>query len=154
MAKTIPFSQHTQAARARAAKAALLPLPRATADELALQVHLALDALRRGKGNLNDAQTLTQTMILVSLLTDAGYGTLAPESLRRADALIAACFDEGRATGVWALDMAGFRSFAEIVTLYDHQLQKVPFWAVAEASDKLDRFKAGLPFDPVAKKRA
>lgn len=132
----------------------LLPLPRATADALALQVHLALDALRRGKGTICDAQTLTQIMILASFLVDAGYGTLAPDSLRRADALIAGCFERGRATGEWTLDMAGFRSFAEIVTIYDRQLQKAPLWAVTDASDKLDSFQAGLPFELAAKKRA
>jgi hypothetical protein len=154
MAKTIPFPRNTQAARARAAKAMLLPLPRATADELALQVHLALDTLRRGKGNVRDAQTLTQTMILVSFLTDSGYGVIAPESLRLADALIAACFERGRASGEWTLDTDGFSSFVEIVLIYDRQLQKAPLWAITDASDRLERFQAGLPFEAVTKKRA
>lgn len=154
MAKTIPFPRNTQAASARAAKAMLLPLPRATADELALQVHLALDSLRRGKGTVRDAQTLTQTMILVSFLTESGYGALAADSLRRADALIAACFERGRASGEWIFEPAGFSSFAEIVAIYDRQLQKAPLWAITEASDRLDRFQAGLPFEPVARKRA
>jgi hypothetical protein len=108
MAKTIPFSGNTQAARARAAKAMLLPLPRATAEELALQVHLALDSLRRGKGSVSAAQTVTQAMLLAALIVEAGYGTLTPEALRTADAVSAACFEHGRASGEWALDRAGY----------------------------------------------
>jgi hypothetical protein len=58
MAKTIPFTRNTHAARARRAKTLLLPMPRASADELSLQVHITLDALRRSRGNVHAAQTM------------------------------------------------------------------------------------------------
>jgi hypothetical protein len=154
MAKTIPFSGNTQAARARAAKAMLLPLPRDTAEGLALQVHLALDALRRGQGSVSAAQTVTQAMLLVAFIVEAGYGTLTSETLRTADALSAACFERGRATSEWMLDRAGYDVFAAIVTVYDFQLQKAPMWAITEASDRLDRFTAGEPYHAVNRKRA
>jgi len=154
MAKTIPFSGNTQAARARAAKAMLLPLPRDTADELALQVHLGLDSLRRADGNVDAAQTVTQAMLLVAFIAEAGYGKLTPEALRTADALSAACFERGRANGEWMLDRAGYDIFAAIVTIYDQQLQKAPLWAITEASDRLTRFKAGEPYQAAQRKRA
>ncbi|MEW6341951.1 MAG: hypothetical protein RXR20_06935 [Paraburkholderia sp.] len=154
MAKTIPFSGNTQAARARAAKAMLLPLPRGTADGLALQVHLALDALRRAKGSVSAAQTVTQAMLLVAFIVEAGYGTLTSEALRTADAYSAACFERGRTTGEWVLDKGGYDVFAAIVTVYDYQLQKAPMWAITEASDRLDRFTAGEPYHAVNRKRA
>jgi hypothetical protein len=154
MAKTIPFSRNTQAARERSAKRMLLPLPRRVADELALQIHVALDALRRGNGCSSDAQKMTQVMLLAAFLAEAGYGTLTNEALRSADALIAGCFERGRESGVWRLDEAGCRAFAEIATIYDHQLQKAPLWAVTEASDRLDRFSAGEPLPAIARKRA
>jgi len=154
MAKTIPFARNTQAACARAAKGMLLPLPRGTADELALRTHLALDILRRGKGGVSDAQTLTQAMLVVAFLAESGYGKLTPETLRKADTLSAACFERGRASGTWVLDEAGYEAFADIVTLYDLQLQKAPLWAVTDASDRLARFMAGEPFSAMARKRA
>jgi hypothetical protein len=154
MAKTIPFSRNTQATRARAAKAMLLPLPRSTADELALQVHLALDALRRGKGSVGDAQTLTQAMLLATFIVEAGYGKLTPEALRTADAFSAACFERGRASGEWVLDPAGYEAFTAIVTVYDQQLQKAPLWAITDASDRLDPFSAGESYQTVTRKRA
>jgi hypothetical protein len=82
MAKTLPFSGNTQATRARAAKTMLLPLPRATADELALQTHLALDSLGRGQGSVGAAQTVTQAMVLAGFIAEAGYGRLPPEGGR------------------------------------------------------------------------
>ena len=154
MAKTIPFSGNTQAARARAAKAMLLPLPRDTADELALQVHMALDSLRRGNGTVDAAQTVTQAMLLVAFIVEAGYGKLTPEALRTADAVSAACFERGRACGEWMLDRGGYDLFAAIVTIYDQQLQKAPLWAITEASERLTRFKAGEPYQAAQRKRA
>ena len=59
MPKTLPFARNPNAARVRRAKTMLLPMPRATADELALRVHLALATMRAGAGSVHDAQTLT-----------------------------------------------------------------------------------------------
>ena len=151
MAKTIPFPGAAQAAQARKAKARLLPMPRATADQLALEAHLALDILRRGQGRTCDAQTLLQAMILVGLLVDRGHGHLERPAYRAADAIICECFDRGRATNEWILDDGGFRAFARIVTLYDEQLCRAPLAALAEASDQLDRLKAVENGEPLRK---
>lgn len=132
----------------------LLPLPRATADELVLQVHLALDALGRAKGHIGAAQTLTQAMLLVAFIAEAGYGHVAAETLRIADTQIAACFERGRTSGEWMLDEAGHEAFATIVTIYDQQLQRAPLGAITEASDRLDRFSAGESMQMAVRKRA
>jgi hypothetical protein len=154
MAKTIPFTRNPQAARARRAKTLLLPMPRASADELSLQVHIALDALRRGCGNVQAAQTMTQAMILTGLLAEAGYGAATFDQMQSAESVISEAFDRGRDTGVWTLDGDGFAQFATIATTYDYQLQRAPLSAIADASDRLDRFRAGESFDQVARKRA
>ncbi|CAG4926306.1 hypothetical protein [Paraburkholderia gardini] len=155
MAKTIPFPRNTQAAaRARRAKTLLLPMPRAAVDEISLQVHVALDALRRGCGTVHAAQTLTQAMILTGLLAEAGYGAATFEQMQQAEGILSAAFDRGRDTGVWMLDQDGFAQFAVIASTYDYQLQRAPLSAVAEASDRLDRFRAGESFDQIARKRA
>lgn len=154
MARTLPFSRNPQAARARRAKTLLLPMPRAHSDELSLQVHVALDAMRRGKGNTSAAQTLCQVMILVGLLAEAGYGLATFEQMHNAENVIASAFDRGRDTGVWMLDDDGFAQFAAIVSTYDHQLRRAPVAAIADASDRLDRFRAGETFEQTARKRA
>jgi hypothetical protein len=155
MAKAIPFPRNTQAvARARRAKTLLLPMPRAAVDEISLQVHIALDSLRRGCGTVHAAQTLTQAMILTGLLAEAGYGEATFGQMQRAEGVISAAFDRGRDTGVWMLNEDGVTQFAVIATTYDYQLQRAPLSAIAEASDRLDRFRAGGSFDQVACKRA
>jgi hypothetical protein len=107
MAQPIPFSRNAGVARARHAKAMLLPIPRQIADDLALRVHLALDILRRGAGSKTDAQTLTQTMLLTGFLAELGFGSVSSDELEVADRAMAVVFDIGRETDEWRLDDTG-----------------------------------------------
>jgi hypothetical protein len=132
----------------------LLPLPRQVADDLALRVHLSLDALGRGVGGMADAQTLTQIMLLTGFLAESGFGKVSGEELGAADRAVAAVFDIGRSTGEWRLDGAGFALFAKIATNYDWQLHRAPLWVVTEASERLDRIIAGVPDQAPMRKRA
>ena len=154
MAKPIPFARTAAAARARRNKTLLLPMPRTEVDRLCLQAHIALDAMRREMGNAGAAQTLCQAMILTGLLAEAGYGEATFEQMRDAEDVISAAFDRGRDSGVWSLDESGFRQFAAIVSTYDKQLRGAPLAAIADASDRLERFRAGESFDQMARKRA
>jgi hypothetical protein len=154
MAQPIPLSRNAGAARARHAKAMLLPIARQIADDLALRVHLALDALRLGAGSKTDAQTLTQTMLLSGFLAESGFGSVSGDELGAADRAISAVFDIGRTTGEWRLDGAEFALFASIATGYDRLLHSAPLWAITEASDRLDRFIAGVPDRAPVRKRA
>ncbi|CAE6765500.1 hypothetical protein R69927_07663 [Paraburkholderia domus] len=154
MAQPLPFSRNTGAARARHDKAMLLPIARKIADDLALRVHLALDALRRGAGSTSDAQTLTQVMLLTGFLAESGFGSVTGEQLGAAERAVSAVFDIGRETGEWRLDSAGFALFAEIATNYDRQLHSAPLWAITDASERLDRFTAGVPHQTPMRKRA
>ena len=122
-------------------------MPRAEADRLALQVHIALDAMRRGQGNAAAAQTLCQVMILTGLLAETGYGEATFEQMREAEAVICAAFDRGRDSSEWTLDEDGFRQFAVIASTYDAQLQRAPITAIVEAGDRLERFRAGESFE-------
>jgi hypothetical protein len=153
MTRTIPFPRSANAARAQRKKTLLLPVPRLEADRLALQVHIALDAMHRAKGNVHAAQTLCQVMILTGLLAEAGYGQATFEQMRDAEKVIAAAFDQGRDRDVWMLEEEGFEQFATIVSTYDFQLRRASLAAVADASDRLDRFRAGESFNQVVRKR-
>ncbi|NKJ50740.1 hypothetical protein CIC12_29270 [Burkholderia sp. SG-MS1] len=154
MAQPIPFSRNAGATRARHAKAMLLPIARSIADDLALRVHLALDALRRGIGSKSDAQTLTQVMLLTGFLAQSSFGSISDEELGAADRAVSAVFDIGQQTGEWRLDDAGFALFALLATNYDRQLHSAPLWAITEASERLDRFVAGVPDQTPVRKRA
>lgn len=132
----------------------LLPIARQVADDLALRVHLALDALRRGAGSTSDAQTLTQVMLLTGFLAESGFGSTTGEQIGAAESAVSAVFDTGRETGEWRLDSAGFALFAEIASNYDRQLHSAPLWAITDASERLDRFTAGLSYQTPVRKRA
>ncbi len=154
MAPPIPLSRSTGAARSRHAKVMLLPIARQIADDLALRVHLALDVLRRGAGGVTDAQTLTQIMLLTGFLAESGFGSATSEQLVAAERTVSAVFDIGRETGEWKLDEAGFALFATIATNYDRQLHSAPLWAITDASERLDRFTSGMPYQAQMRKRA
>lgn len=154
MPRPIPFQASPQAARARLNKALLLPIPRAVADELSLAAHVALAGLRAGHGWIEGAQRLTEVMLTASFLAEAGYGPFTVEKLVASDAAMAAVFEHGRENGEWALDADAYEWFASIVCLHDWQLRNAPMFALAEAGDRLDRYKAGVPLVAPKQKRA
>ncbi|HTR05349.1 MAG TPA: hypothetical protein VMJ11_01520 [Paraburkholderia sp.] len=153
MARTILFPQRSQAGRARRNKSMLLPMPHVVADELALQVHLALAALRRG-GTGDDARALLHAHVLAQSIAGAGYGELEPERVRMADAALIDCFERGNAGGGWRLDEAGFEVLAQLVTVYDRQLQSAPLWVLTQASERLERMGAGEGNEQAMRKSA
>jgi hypothetical protein len=150
MSHAIPFKR----SRTPLTKAQLLPIPRATANELALHAHLAVEALRVGVADIAPAQLIAETMLLVRFLTEAGHGTFSHEELIDADCIMAAVFDAGHASGSWFLPAEDVAEFAMIVSLYDQQLQRASLAAVTAACDRLERFKAGEVYQPLQKRRA
>jgi hypothetical protein len=154
MSRTLPFKRSPQATRTQLTKAQLLPIPRAVADELALQAHLSLQALQAGAADVAPAQRVTEAMLLAKFLADAGHGEFADEALESADRALAAVFESGSATGVWLLPVEEQGNFAAIVSLYDHQLRRATLGALTAASERLDRFKAGEPYQVARMRRA
>jgi hypothetical protein len=154
MAKTIPFPRPSDPSRARRSKTMLLQIPHATADALALQVHLALSALRGDRATGNDAKTLLQTQVLSLTIANAGYGELTQEEASRADQALVACFARGNRDGVWRIDEEGFDALARIVSVYDGQLQSAPLWVLAEASERLERMSVVVDERRAQRKRA
>nr|WP_050456070.1 hypothetical protein [Candidatus Burkholderia verschuerenii] len=154
MSRTLPFKRSSQSMRVQLTKAQLLPIPRAVANELALQAHLAVEALRAGATDIAPAQQVTEVMLLTKFLADAGHGEFSNDALASADRAIAAVFDAGRDSGVWALPSEECDSFSAIVSLYDHQLQRATLGALTVASERLERFKAGEPYQQAQKRQA
>ncbi|VXB37709.1 Fis family transcriptional regulator [Burkholderia sp. 8Y] len=154
MSSTIPFRRPAHATHTRLSKAQLLPIARGIADELALRAHLALEALRAGSPDIGPAQQITEVMLLAKFLADAGHGIFSDDALVDADETIARVFDRGRESGSWAIHADEFDRLAAIVSLYDHQLKRATLGALTAASDRLERFKAGEPYQSSRRKRA
>jgi hypothetical protein len=154
MSRTLPFKRSSHSMRVQLTKAQLLPIPRAVANELALQAHLALEALRAGATDIAPAQQVTEVMLLAKFLADAGHGEFSNDALANADRVVAEVFDAGRETGTWTLPPDECDGFAAIVSLYDHQLQRATLGTLTVASERLERFKAGEPYQQAQKRRA
>ncbi len=93
-------------------------------------------------------------MLLAKFLADAGHGSFPDEALVDADQTIARMFDGGRECGSWSIRADEVDRLAAIVSLYDHQLKRATLGALTAASDRLERFKAGEPYQGSKKKRA
>lgn len=118
-------------------------MPRASADRLSLHVHVALDSMRRGLGNVDAVQTLAQVMILSESLASSGYGMVGPSRIERAEAAIVGAYERGREENVWLFDAEDFKTFAAIVTVFDYQLQYAPLSAHTLANAQLEHRRTG-----------
>lgn len=154
MPTTLPFARSPQATQKRLSKAQLLPIPRAVADNLALQAHLSLEALRAGSPDIGPAQHVTEVMLLARFLAEAGHGCFPDEALRDADATMASAFDRGERSRIWTVDANEVEPLAAIVSLYDHQLRRASLGALTAASARLEQLKAGEPYRDLQKRRA
>ncbi|KMZ13831.1 hypothetical protein BHUM_02026 [Candidatus Burkholderia humilis] len=150
MSHALPFKR----SRTPLTKAQLLPIPRATANELALHAHLAIKALRAGSVDIAPAQLIAETMLLVRFLAETGHGEFSHEALIDANRVMAAVFDAGQASSMWRLPADDVDEFAAIVSLYDRQLQRASLAALTVAYERLDRFKAGEVYQPLQRRRA
>jgi hypothetical protein len=136
------FSRTAHVTKARHAKAMLLPLPRADANATALRIHITLDLLRRGRGNLHSVHLLADVLLLVVLIADLGLGVVTQAQIRAAEIAIGQCAECGHRTGQWHLDQVGFASFAPMVTIYDRQLRRAPVSVLSLAYERLRHFRA------------
>ncbi|AMV47802.1 hypothetical protein ATN79_44860 [Paraburkholderia caribensis] len=129
----------------RTSKTLLLPMPRSSADDLALRAHIAFDTMRRGQGAEATAQNLLQVLFLVGIMSGTGIGGVEPQSLILAEKIIASAIQNGRNTGNWVVDAEAFESLKPVAVAYDLQLHQAPLWAVADASARLGKLGAMLP---------
>jgi len=154
MARTLPFQRSPQATRAFLARALLLPIPRKDADGLSLTAYIALDALRSGKGWIEGAQHLTETMLLSRFIAEAGHGAFEPEALVACDKALGKVFENGRLTGRWEVHATDYEWLAAVVALSDCQLRTAPMGVLSAAGERLERFKTGDAGPQPVKKRA
>jgi len=150
MARTLPFRRTA----AHHSKTMLLPMQRASVDELSLRYHLALDALGRGAGTLESAQLVTEAVLSTGFLKEAGYGAISYETIRCAEQHSNALFQCGKDDGEWRFDDAAHACLAQVLTAHDQQLFSARLADVIAAADRLDRLKAGLPDHVRQQKRA
>jgi hypothetical protein len=111
--------------------------------------------IRVGCDEIAPAQHITEVVLLVKFLAEAGHGSFSHESLLAADRAMAEVSDGGRKTGTWRVSSeAACALLTAIVCMRDRQLQTASLGALTSASDRLERFKAGEAYQALQKRPA
>jgi hypothetical protein len=137
-AKRRKASQST-APRGRGSKAFLLPMPRADADAMILRCRLALEAVRNRRAERSDVTAMAQVVLVTSLLTQAGHGTLPVSWIQEIEVRLRPAVKTGEQTGVWHMPDALIEPLTTIVNEHDRQLREVRVEAVLRATERLNR---------------
>lgn len=134
------FARAKQAAASRKAKARLLPLVRQDADQVSMRYHAALAALRNQQGTRIHLQRLLQMLVMTTFIGEAYASPVRSDVLVAAKEHIGAAVTRAKDTGLWTLDDEAIELCAAIVTHHDYQLRTAPLAAIADATQRLDRF--------------
>jgi hypothetical protein len=113
------------------------PMAPARADEISLDYHMTLEALRSGVGDQYHIGSMAQAIYMAMLLNQRGYGVAGPELFRDAEKVILCCRKAKLETGVYVVDQDAYTLLGQILTLFDQQLTAVPVGELMTASDRL-----------------
>lgn len=116
-----------------------LPMERAAANDIMLHCRLALETIRQGRGDKENAYCIAQAVLLTRHLTLAGYGRLDSTHLENVEHELWALLDHGRDTGNWVFADSVIEDLTTVVNEYDRLLRETRLQAVVDASEWLDR---------------
>jgi hypothetical protein len=136
------FNRLGQAKRSQN-KLLLLPINRASADDISLRYHVSLEALRVGRGYAGAAQALAEATVVTFFLVNAGYGEMPRETFSMSEDILARCFEIGRTSDEWHFDDRSYQHFSALLSLHDSQLRKAPLSTLLRANDQLNAFLKG-----------
>jgi hypothetical protein len=139
MSTTKKQRQPRKMQHARGSKALLLPMPRADAEAMALQVRLSFEAVRNQRGSRADAICMAQSVLLTSFLTEKGHGLLDLEAIRKVEVDVLAELDRNGVGNGWNFPDQLLQPLLDVVNEHDRQLREVRFGAIVDALERLDR---------------
>lgn len=125
-------------------RAQLLPVSPATARAFSLRYHLALVAMRQGRGNADLASELIRTLFLTYLVCQKDKLDLTIDTFLSAEAVLRACIHDSIAPGAWRIAEEQCTSVEAVLCAHDVQLACTPLHRIEVARKQLDRLlKAG-----------
>lgn len=131
------------APRARLTRRLLLPLPRHEVEEISLQYHVALEALRMKRGSAHGLRILLQMVILTGFIDEARRHELRVEVLVAAEREINVGFERGQRESEWRLDASGVEVVASLLAWHDGQIRTTPLAVLVEAMERVERLRDG-----------
>jgi len=135
--KKQPTSRRTPLPRT---KSMLLPLSTEKVRSLSLENHLALAAIRSGRGNLDQVCCLLRVVYLAFYMRSGSADSAELEPYRNAECALDACIGRMESGGTCMLLSAEQEGVERILVLHDEQLATVSRSRYLEAWEKLQRF--------------
>lgn len=115
------------------------PMAPAKANEISLDYHMTLEALRSGVGDQYHIGSMAQAIYMAMLLSQRGYGFARPDLFRDAEQVILLCRQAKLETGVGIVDEDAYALLGQILTLFDQQLAVVPVSELTMANERLKK---------------
>ncbi len=126
---------------------AVSPLESSKKTDLGLAYRLAFDALIKGKGTDEDANTLAVTLNITLVLCEMGFGGELEGVVIEAQTGLAKCIKRGETKNKWLLDGPGITAIREALALHDEQLNHAAQIEISAAMAEVHRrLKAGKVF--------
>ncbi|MCE4548080.1 MULTISPECIES: hypothetical protein [unclassified Caballeronia] len=130
--------------RAPLTRAQLLPIAPATTRAFSLRYHLALVALRNGRGNADLASELVKTLYLTYFVCERDRLDPPIETYLKAEAVLRACIHDSETDHPWAIADDQCEAIETVLCAHDTQLASTPLHRIEVAKGRLDRIlKAG-----------
>lgn len=123
-------------------RAMLLPMSAELASKVSLHNHLALVALRHGKGNADLIAELLKTVYVAYDLLDPDQRVTHTEQFARAESAVKAVIKHAAATDEWRLAEEECEGVELILRLHDAQLAALPKHRIEGAKQRLMRVLA------------
>ncbi|AQH05185.1 hypothetical protein A9R05_40005 (plasmid) [Burkholderia sp. KK1] len=130
--------------RASLTRAQLLPIAPATARAFSLRYHLALAAMRNGRGNADLASELVKVLYLTYFMCEPDRLDPAIATFLKAEAVLRGCIHDSGADHPWAIADDQCEAIEAVLCAHDTQLASAPLHRIEVAKGRLDRIlKAG-----------
>lgn len=130
--------------RAPLTRAQLFPIAPDVARVFSLKNHLALVAMRSGRGNVDSATELIKTLYLTFLLCDPEGLDPAIATFLEAEGVLRTCIHDSEMDGKWEIADAQCEAIEAVLRAHDTQLASKPLHRIEVAKGRLNRIlKAG-----------
>lgn len=124
---------------ARWPKHFLFPMPETCVRDLSLTNHLALIGCTTETGSRHHLNELTRITYQAFCLWEAGYGDVASEVFRHAEAVLDRAVARAEKTGIWKLEESEIPPLKAVLCMHDRQIAVVSTRVFLEAKIALDR---------------
>src|SRR5260370_31636810 len=120
-------------------RAMLLPMSAALVRKVSLQNHMALVALRQGRGNIDLAGELLKTVFVAFYLADPDHLATHAGHFPQAETAIKALIKDAVRDGGWRLEEDQCEGIEAILGLHDAQLSSLSVHRIEGAKQRLMR---------------